>query len=225
MLGSAESQVRTGAKVRAKSDKGDRWSDSRAGTSSSRAAARGSGRRSRSASRPKVRRSRCSRRTWTSSSRSRRSSAATLTSATSATARPSTPRSPRPPRRAGRCTRSSRTAASAGGTHDGLGRPLRRRSSQTNLFGTYWCIRAAVRHLAPGPERRDVVVIASILARIAVARLHGLQRLEGGPARARPLLLGGARRRRRAGERDLPRLGRRATWRGRGSTRSSPRPA
>ncbi len=39
---------------------------------------------------------------------------------------------------------------------------------QTNLFGTYWCIRAAVRHLAPGPERRDVVVIASILARIAV---------------------------------------------------------
>lgn len=38
----------------------------------------------------------------------------------------------------------------------------------TNLFGTYWCIRAAVRHLAPGPERRDVVVIASILARIAV---------------------------------------------------------
>lgn len=38
----------------------------------------------------------------------------------------------------------------------------------TNLFGTYWCIRAALRHLAPGPERRDVVVIASILARIAV---------------------------------------------------------
>ncbi|HEY7793400.1 MAG TPA: SDR family oxidoreductase [Gaiellaceae bacterium] len=39
---------------------------------------------------------------------------------------------------------------------------------ETNLFGTYWCIRAAVRHLAPGPGRRDVVVIASILARIAV---------------------------------------------------------
>jgi NAD(P)-dependent dehydrogenase (short-subunit alcohol dehydrogenase family) len=39
---------------------------------------------------------------------------------------------------------------------------------QTNLFGTYWCIRAAVRHLAPGPETRHVVVIASILARIAV---------------------------------------------------------
>ena len=38
----------------------------------------------------------------------------------------------------------------------------------TNLFGTYWCIRAAVRRFAAGPERRDVVVIASILARIAV---------------------------------------------------------
>jgi NAD(P)-dependent dehydrogenase (short-subunit alcohol dehydrogenase family) len=38
----------------------------------------------------------------------------------------------------------------------------------TNLFGTYWCIRAAVRQLAPGPEERHVVVIASILARIAV---------------------------------------------------------
>ena len=39
---------------------------------------------------------------------------------------------------------------------------------QTNLFGGYWCIRAAVRQLADGPEARHVVVIASILARIAV---------------------------------------------------------
>jgi NAD(P)-dependent dehydrogenase (short-subunit alcohol dehydrogenase family) len=39
---------------------------------------------------------------------------------------------------------------------------------ETNLFGTYRCVRAAVRHLAPGPETRHVVVIASILARIAV---------------------------------------------------------
>ena len=38
----------------------------------------------------------------------------------------------------------------------------------TNLFGTYWCIRAARRHLSEGPEPRHVVVIASILARIAV---------------------------------------------------------
>jgi NAD(P)-dependent dehydrogenase (short-subunit alcohol dehydrogenase family) len=39
---------------------------------------------------------------------------------------------------------------------------------QTNLFGGYWCIRAAVRRFAAGPETRHVVVIASILARIAV---------------------------------------------------------
>lgn len=38
----------------------------------------------------------------------------------------------------------------------------------TNLSGTYYCVRAALRHLEPGPDRRNVVVIASILARIAV---------------------------------------------------------
>jgi NAD(P)-dependent dehydrogenase (short-subunit alcohol dehydrogenase family) len=51
---------------------------------------------------------------------------------------------------------------------------------QTNLFGTYWCIRAAVRHLAPGPERRDVVVIASILARIAVPGYTGYSASKAG---------------------------------------------
>jgi NAD(P)-dependent dehydrogenase (short-subunit alcohol dehydrogenase family) len=44
---------------------------------------------------------------------------------------------------------------------------------QTNLVGTYHCVRAAERRLAPGPERRDVVVIASILARIGVAGYTG----------------------------------------------------
>ena len=39
---------------------------------------------------------------------------------------------------------------------------------RTNLYGTYWCVRAAVRHLEAGPRERHVVVIASILARIAV---------------------------------------------------------
>ena len=39
---------------------------------------------------------------------------------------------------------------------------------QTNLVGTYDCARALQRHLAPGPERRDIVVISSILARIPV---------------------------------------------------------
>jgi NAD(P)-dependent dehydrogenase (short-subunit alcohol dehydrogenase family) len=51
---------------------------------------------------------------------------------------------------------------------------------ETNLFGTYWCIRAAVRHLAPGPERRDVVVIASILARIAVPGYTGYSASKAG---------------------------------------------
>jgi NAD(P)-dependent dehydrogenase (short-subunit alcohol dehydrogenase family) len=39
---------------------------------------------------------------------------------------------------------------------------------RTNLHGTYACVRAAVRHLADGPGPRHVVVVASILARIAV---------------------------------------------------------
>lgn len=38
----------------------------------------------------------------------------------------------------------------------------------TNLAGTYYCARAALRHLAPGPGTRHIVVISSILARIAV---------------------------------------------------------
>ena len=50
----------------------------------------------------------------------------------------------------------------------------------TNLNGTYYCIRAANRHLAPGPERRDVVVIASILARIAVAGYTGYSASKAG---------------------------------------------
>jgi 3-oxoacyl-[acyl-carrier protein] reductase len=51
---------------------------------------------------------------------------------------------------------------------------------ETNLFGTYWCIRAAVCHLAPGPGRRDVVVIASILARIAVPGYTGYSASKSG---------------------------------------------
>jgi NAD(P)-dependent dehydrogenase (short-subunit alcohol dehydrogenase family) len=39
---------------------------------------------------------------------------------------------------------------------------------QTNLVGTYWCLRAAERHLAPGPAPRHLIVTSSILARIAV---------------------------------------------------------
>ena len=43
----------------------------------------------------------------------------------------------------------------------------------TNLVGTYLSARAAQRHLAPGPARRDLVVIASILARIGVPGYTG----------------------------------------------------
>jgi len=50
----------------------------------------------------------------------------------------------------------------------------------TNLNGTYYCVRAAVRHLAPGPERRDVVVISSILARIAVGGYTGYSASKAG---------------------------------------------
>jgi NAD(P)-dependent dehydrogenase (short-subunit alcohol dehydrogenase family) len=50
----------------------------------------------------------------------------------------------------------------------------------TNLVGTYRCIRAAERSLAPGPDRRDVVVIASILARIAVPGYTGYSASKAG---------------------------------------------
>jgi NAD(P)-dependent dehydrogenase (short-subunit alcohol dehydrogenase family) len=43
----------------------------------------------------------------------------------------------------------------------------------TNLTGTYHCLRAAEQHLAPGPERRHLVVISSILARIGVPGYTG----------------------------------------------------
>jgi NAD(P)-dependent dehydrogenase (short-subunit alcohol dehydrogenase family) len=44
---------------------------------------------------------------------------------------------------------------------------------QTNLVGTYHCVRAAQRVLATQDERRDVVVVASILARIGVPGYTG----------------------------------------------------
>lgn len=43
----------------------------------------------------------------------------------------------------------------------------------TNLYGTYYCVRAALRHLASGPDTRHVVVFSSILARIAVPGYTG----------------------------------------------------
>ncbi len=43
----------------------------------------------------------------------------------------------------------------------------------TNLTGTYWCARATERRLAPGPDARHIVLVASILARIGVPGYTG----------------------------------------------------
>lgn len=50
----------------------------------------------------------------------------------------------------------------------------------TNLSGTYYSARAALRHLAPGPEARHLVVISSILARIAVPGYTGYSASKAG---------------------------------------------
>ena len=50
----------------------------------------------------------------------------------------------------------------------------------TNLIGTYQCVRAAQRRFADSSERRDVVVISSILARIAVPGYTGSARRRRG---------------------------------------------
>ncbi|MCK6505153.1 SDR family oxidoreductase [Myxococcota bacterium] len=44
---------------------------------------------------------------------------------------------------------------------------------QTNLVGTYACLRAAQRHLEPGPAPRHLVVISSILGRFGVPGYTG----------------------------------------------------
>ncbi len=43
----------------------------------------------------------------------------------------------------------------------------------TNVNGTYYCVRATLGHLAPGPGARHLVVLSSILARIAVPGYTG----------------------------------------------------
>lgn len=50
----------------------------------------------------------------------------------------------------------------------------------TNLSGTYYSARAALRHLARGPEARHLVVISSILARIAVPGYTGYSASKAG---------------------------------------------
>ena len=50
----------------------------------------------------------------------------------------------------------------------------------TNLNGTYYCCRAALVHAAPGPEPRHLIVISSILARIAVPEYTGYSASKAG---------------------------------------------
>ena len=50
----------------------------------------------------------------------------------------------------------------------------------TNLFGTYHCVRAALRHLSLGPDTRHVVLFSSILARIAVPGYSGYSASKAG---------------------------------------------
>ena len=50
----------------------------------------------------------------------------------------------------------------------------------TNLNGTYYCVRAVLRHFAPGPDTRHVVVLSSILARIAVPGYTGYSASKSG---------------------------------------------
>ena len=75
--------------------------------------------------------------------------------------------------------RSLRTPVSAGRTRTG---PDDRFDElvATNLAGTYYCARAAIRHLAPGPETRHLVVTSSILARIAVPGYTGYSASKAG---------------------------------------------
>jgi len=51
---------------------------------------------------------------------------------------------------------------------------------RTNLNGTYYCLRAALGHLAPGPDTRHLVVISSILARIGVPGYTGYSASKAG---------------------------------------------
>ncbi|MDQ5820104.1 MAG: SDR family oxidoreductase, partial [Actinomycetota bacterium] len=50
----------------------------------------------------------------------------------------------------------------------------------TNLVGTYSCVRAAQRHLAPGPATRHIVMTASVLARIGVPVYTGYSASKAG---------------------------------------------
>ena len=102
-------------------------------------------------------------------------------------------RHPRPRRTSRARSARARERAGAGRRARRRERDRRRRTAEddeggdrfddlvrTNLNGTYYCVRAALRHLAPGPEARHVVVISSILARIAVPGYTGYSASKAG---------------------------------------------
>lgn len=61
----------------------------------------------------------------------------------------------------------------AGGANEGGESDRFEELVATNLTGTYWCARAAERHLEDGPEERHLVLVSSILARIGVPGYTG----------------------------------------------------
>lgn len=96
----------------------------------------------------------------------------------------------------------------------------------TNLIGTYQCVRSAQTRFADAAERRDIVVISSILARIAVpgytVTAHRRRGCSASSARSPP----SSRPTTCRSTRSAP-AGSTPTWRGRASTcsprRSAPR--
>lgn len=71
-------------------------------------------------------------------------------------------------------------ASGIGGANDDGPRDRFDELVRVNLNGTYYCIRAALRHLAPGPDARHLVVLSSILARIAVPAYTGYSAAKAG---------------------------------------------
>ena len=87
----------------------------------------------------------------------------------------------------------------------------------TNLNGTYYCCRSALHHLAPGPGARHLVVISSILARIAVPAYTGYSASKAGLLGLVRSLAANSRRKMCRSTRSVP-AGSTRTWPGKVST-------
>ena len=206
MLAPAGPQVRTGAKIHAKSDKGDRWSDRgqacgrhrrwQGDREGDRRAPRRGGRDSdapRARPRAAARSGRRDRRECGGMRRPRPRAGRRGVRGCGRRTRPD-----QRPRRQQRARRAERRRPR---------RPLRRpRGDESRRHVLLVPCRSPpprprARHPPPRRDRIDPRPDRG-------ARLHRLLRVEGRPARARPLLRRRAGRREHPGERDLPRLGR-----------------